>query len=208
MGVVASARAAGEEAHFRLRTRLAPRLRVGHSVAVDGVCLTVTRATKTTIDVTAVAETLALTTLGRLRAGARVNLEAALRAGEPIGGHMVQGHVEAVGRVRAVESRGESAEMTIDAPPDLLRYVVHKGSIAVDGVSLTVASLEGAGFRVALIPHTLAATTLGERRPGDAVNLETDLIAKYVERLLGDRAAPAAEGSGVTMDLLREHGFA
>jgi riboflavin synthase len=118
-----------------------------------------------------------------------VNLEPALRAGEPLGGHYVQGHVDAVGRVRSVEPEGDGRRLWIDAPSEVLRYCVEKGSVAVDGVSLTVAALDEAGFAVALVPHTLAATTLGSLVPGDAVNLEADVIAKYVERLAGLRSS-------------------
>jgi riboflavin synthase len=149
----------------------------GDSVAVDGVCLTAVDGTRLAFDV--VDETLARTTLGALKAGDRVNLEPALRAGEPLGGHLVQGHVDGLGRVR---STGEP--VWIDAPPELLRYCVEKGSITVDGVSLTIAGLDDAGFAVALVPHTLEATTLGTLALGDPVNLEVDILAKYVEKLL------------------------
>jgi riboflavin synthase len=150
---------------------------LGDSVSINGTCLTVVaNADGLSFDV--VEETLSRTTLGELSTGDAVNLEPALRAGEPLGGHIVQGHVDAVGRVRSV---GEPA--WIDAPPEVLRYCVEKGSIAVDGVSLTIAALDEAGFAVALVPHTLAVTTLGHAQPGTAVNLEIDVLAKYVERL-------------------------
>ena len=150
---------------------------LGDSVSINGTCLTVVGSDEgLSFDV--VSETLARTTLGSLAAGDAVNLEPALRAGEPLGGHIVQGHVDAVGRVRSV---GEP--VWIDAPPDVLRYCVEKGSIAVDGVSLTIAALDDAGFAVALVPHTLAVTTLGSAGPGSSVNLEIDVLAKYVERL-------------------------
>ena len=149
----------------------------GDSVAVDGVCLTVLDGSRLAFDV--VPETLSRTTLGELQAGDRVNIEPALRVGDPLGGHHVQGHVDGIGRVR---STGEP--VWIDAPVELLRYCVEKGSIAVDGVSLTIAAVDDAGLAVALIPHTLAETTLGELEPGGAVNLETDVLAKYVEKLL------------------------
>jgi riboflavin synthase alpha subunit len=119
-----------------------------------------------------------------------VNVEPALRAGEPLGGHIVQGHVDGIGRVRAVTPEGEGARVEIEPPAGLLRYCVEKGSVAVEGVSLTVAGLAGAAFGVALVPHTLAGTTLGGLAPGDEVNLEVDVLAKYVDRLLGARAAP------------------
>jgi riboflavin synthase len=157
---------------------------VGDSVAVNGVCLTAVEAADGTLAFDAVPETLARTSLGRLAPGAPVNLEPALRAGDPMGGHGLQGHVDGLARVRSVEPEGEGRRIWIDTPPGLLRYAVEKGSIAVDGVSLTVAALDDAGFAVALIPHTLAETTLGELAPGDDVNLEVDVLAKYVERLV------------------------
>jgi riboflavin synthase len=150
---------------------------LGDSVSINGTCLTVV-ANEGDLSFDVVSETLSRTTLGKLSAGDAVNLEPALRAGEPLGGHIVQGHVDAVGRVRSV---GEP--VWIDAPPDVLRYCVEKGSIAVDGVSLTIAALDDAGFAVALVPHTLAVTTLGHAKPGTPVNLEIDVLAKYVERL-------------------------
>jgi riboflavin synthase len=155
----------------------ATRATEGDSVAVDGVCLTAVDGSQLAFDV--VDETLSRTTLGSLSPGDRVNLEPALRAGEPLGGHIVQGHVDGLGRVR---SAGEP--VWIDAPPQLRRYLVEKGSITVDGVSLTVAGMDDEGFAVALVPHTLEVTTLGTLEAGDPVNLEVDVLAKYVEKLL------------------------
>jgi len=153
----------------------------GDSVSIDGVCLTVVDRGRLAFDV--VGETLSRTTLGALKPGDGVNIEPALRAGEPLGGHYVQGHVDGVGSVRSL-----GALTWFDAPPGLLRYLVEKGSVAVDGVSLTVAAVDDRGFAVALVPHTLAVTTLGSLDAGDAVNLETDVLAKYVERLLPQAA--------------------
>jgi len=157
---------------------------IGDSVSVNGVCLTAVETTNGRIAFDAVPETLARTSLGGLSAGARVNVEPALRAGEPLGGHYVQGHVDGVGVVRSVEPEGQGRRIWINAPPELLRYAVEKGSIAVQGTSLTVAALDDRGFAVALIPHTLEVTTLGELERGAPVNLEVDVLAKYVERLL------------------------
>ena len=154
---------------------------VGDSVAVDGVCLTVTEAQNGTLVFDVMVETL------NRRAscsGPEVNLEPALRAGDPLGGHYVQGHVDGVGTVRSIDLEGEGKRVWIDAAPELMRYLVEKGSITVEGVSLTVAGLADGGFAVALVQHTLAATTLGNLAAGDKVNLETDVLAKYVERLL------------------------
>ena len=157
---------------------------VGDSVAIDGVCLTAVDVENGRIAFDAVRETVDRSTLGALEAGADVNVEPALRAGEPLGGHYVQGHVDGVGQVRSIAREGEGLRVWIDAPRDLLAYAVEKGSIAVQGVSLTVAALDDAGFAVALVPHTLAATTLGALAIGDQLNLEADVLAKYVERLL------------------------
>ncbi|HEY8705048.1 MAG TPA: riboflavin synthase [Gaiellaceae bacterium] len=157
---------------------------LGDSVAIGGVCLTVVAIEGDELAFDAVPETLSRTALGGLEAGDEVNVEPALRAGEPFGGHVVQGHVDGVGSVRSVEPEGDGRRIWIDAAPDMLRYCIEKGSIAVDGVSLSVAALDDAGFAVALIPHTLAETTLGALAAGDAVNLEVDILAKYVERLL------------------------
>jgi riboflavin synthase len=152
---------------------------VGDSVSLAGVCLTAVGLDDGTLAFEAVPETLRRSTLGRLEAGSAVNVEPALRAGEPLGGHIVQGHVDGVGRIRAATQEG----IEVEAPPEVLRYCVEKGSIAVEGVSLTIASLGEGSFTVALVPHTRAATTLGGVREGDDVNLEVDVVAKYVERL-------------------------
>jgi riboflavin synthase alpha subunit len=157
---------------------------VGDSVALDGVCLTATDVSDGRIAFHAVAETLRRSTLAALEPGAEVNVEPALRAGEPLGGHYVQGHVDGIGRIANVEPEGDGVRLRVEAPPELLRYCVPKGSIAVQGVSLTIAALDDGGFEIALVPHTLAATTLAGLQSGAAVNLEVDVLAKYVERLL------------------------
>ncbi len=162
---------------------------VGASVAVNGCCVTVVERGDGWWAADAVTETLERTALGGLRAGDPVNLERPLRVGDRLGGHLVQGHVDAVGRLESRSPLADGSTMVaISAPADVLRYVVEKGSITVDGVSLTVASLNGEAFSVAVIPHTLAVTTLGAKAAGDAVNLEVDVLAKYVERLLDDAA--------------------
>jgi riboflavin synthase len=169
--------------------RTAAATRIGDSVAIDGICLTAISVEDGRIAFDAVPETLRRSALGRLEQGSTVNVEPPLRAGDPLGGHVVQGHVDAVGKVRSTEPEGEGARFWFDAPSSVLRYCVEKGSITVSGVALTVTALDDDGFEVALVPHTLAATTLGSARPGDEVNLEVDVLAKYVERLLGARAA-------------------
>ena len=161
----------------------------GDSVAVNGCCLTVTGVANGAMSFDAVPETLRRTSLGTLTAGSEVNLEPALRVGDPLGGHYVQGHVDGTGAVATVMPEGDGARVAI-AAPELCRYLVEKGSITVDGVSLTVAALTAEGFEVALVPHTLEATTLGGLAAGDPVNLEVDVLAKYVERLLAGTMRP------------------
>ena len=159
-------------------------LRPGDSVAVNGVCLPAAEVSDGRFAADVVDETLRRSSLGRLEPGGRVNLELPLRPTDRLGGHIVQGHVDGLGAVGEVADEGAGRRLTIEADPELLRYVVEKGSIAVDGVSLTVAALDGDGFEVALIPETLERTTLGQLWPGDKVNLEVDVLAKYVERLV------------------------
>jgi riboflavin synthase len=181
VGEVEAVEAGGEQVRLRIRApETAAGTAVGDSVAVNGVCLTAVEAADGVLAFDAVPETLRRSSLGRLVSGAAVNVEPAVRAGEPLGGHFVQGHVDGVGRVRRVDAEG----VEVEAPAEVLRYCVEKGSIAVEGVSLTIAALAGDGFSVALIPHTRAVTTLGRLREGDEVNLEADLLAKHVERLL------------------------
>ena len=162
----------------------AARTHVGDSVAVNGCCLTATAVDGDAMSFHAVPETIARTTLGALVRDDAVNVEPALRAGEELGGHYVQGHVDGVGRIQSVEAEGEGLRVFVEAPEDVLRYCVEKGSITVDGVSLTVAELAEGAFAVALVPHTLEATTLSDLHPGQPVNLEADVLAKYVERLI------------------------
>jgi riboflavin synthase len=171
----------------------AGELRTGDSVSVNGVCLTAEAVDGSQVALSAVPETLARSTLGSLAAGDPVNVEPAVRAGEPLGGHYVQGHVDAVGRVQSVEAEGDGLRVHVEAPADVLRYCVEKGSIAVDGVSLTVAEVSDGTFAVVLVPHTLEATTLSALTPGQEVNLEVDVLAKYVARLLETRGLRSPE---------------
>jgi riboflavin synthase len=178
-----------EGARVRVRTGLGTQIDDGDSVAVQGVCLTATAVHHEVFTADVMAETLRRSTLGALAAGAPVNLELPLRATDRLGGHVVQGHVDGVGEVVAVGDEGFSRRVWIEPPPELLRYVVQKGSIAVAGVSLTVAEVTDDRFAVALIPETLERTTLGTAAPGDRVNIEVDVLAKHVEKLLeGARA--------------------
>jgi riboflavin synthase len=172
------------DGRLRVRTRLAGELSAGDSVAVNGVCLTATLVADGGFSADVMEETLRRSSLGATGPGSRVNLELPVRAGGRLGGHVVQGHVDGVGRVRAVSDEGVARIVEVEAPSELMRYVVEKGSIAVDGISLTVASLAEDGFAVSLIPETLERTTLGAAAPGTPVNLEVDVLAKYLERLM------------------------
>ncbi len=166
-------------------------VRIGDSVAVNGACLTVTAVSGGRLDFEAVKETLDLTSLGDLGVGSRINVERAMRADGRLDGHIVQGHVDGTGTVRALERDGDDVRLHVGCGPEVSEYLVPKGSVAVDGVSLTVVGARDDGFDVALIPHTLAVTTLGEKRPGDRVNLEADVLGKYVKRYL-DRLEPGS----------------
>jgi riboflavin synthase alpha subunit len=183
-GRVVAAEANGGGIYLRVEAReTAAAARPGDSIAVAGCCLTTTAVEDGNLEFDAVPETIARTNLGRLAEGAEVNLEPALRAGEPLGGHFVQGHVDGVGRVRSLEPDGEGARLSLELDPELLRYCVQKGSLTVEGVALTVAALDEDGVEIALVPFTLRETTLSALRPGDEVNVEVDLLAKYAERL-------------------------
>ncbi|MCD9047509.1 riboflavin synthase [Luteimonas sp. MHLX1A] len=164
---------------------------LGESIAVNGVCLTVVAFDAASFQADVSTETLALTTLGRLADEAPVNLERALRVSDRLGGHLVSGHVDGLGRVASITDDARAQRWRFEAPPALLRYIAKKGSICVDGVSLTVNAVDAQGFEVALVPHTVANTAFAAIGVGDAVNLEVDLVARYVERLLADRGPTA-----------------
>lgn len=188
VGRIARIEREGMQAHFSIETALDTcNWHTGDSVAVDGCCLTATAVRNGSFDVTLSQETLSLTMFATASKGRRVNLEPALRMGDALGGHMVSGHVDGMGRLESIEEDGEHRSMRFLLPPDLLRYVVHKGSVAVNGVSLTVNLADDRGFTVNLIPHTLRHTNLGDLQAGDAVNIETDLLGRYVERLMSQR---------------------
>jgi riboflavin synthase len=163
---------------------IAAKAKIGDSIAINGCCLTVVELDGGAMAFEAGAETLSRTNLGRLKAGSRVNLEASLRLGDSLGGHLVAGHVDAVGKLRRREDDAQWSTMWFDVPRELTRQMASKGSVAVDGVSLTLVEVTDDGFSVACIPHTLSVTTLGQLQVGDEVNIETDLLAKYVERQL------------------------
>ncbi len=183
-------------------------LPVGASLAVDGICLTVVELRPGQVDLVAAAETLARTTLGRLSVGDLVNLERPLQLGDRLGGHLVLGHVDGVGHVRGREERGEALDLAIEAPASLHRYFIAKGSVTVDGISLTINAVDDRGFSVSLIPHTRTATTLARKPLGAPVNLEVDLVGKYIERLLGPHRVASVVLPGLTREKLKEFGFA
>ncbi|HKO27200.1 MAG TPA: riboflavin synthase [Solirubrobacteraceae bacterium] len=184
IGRVGTIERTGDGARVTIETSLVADLHEGDSVAVNGVCLTATSLKDGAFVADAMNETLSRSSLGGLEAGAQVNLELPLRAADRLGGHVVQGHVDGIGTVDDVADDGFARRIRIEAPPDLLRYVIEKGSIAVDGVSLTVAELDSRSFTVSLIPETLQRTNLGHAGAGDRVNLEVDVLAKYVEKLI------------------------
>ena len=176
-------------------------MEVGGSIAVNGVCLTITSFNSHSFSVDIMPETLRRSNLGLLRAGDKVNLEHPLVIGGRLGGHFVQGHVDATGRIVSIRRDSESIIIRFEAPPEVMRYIVAESFIAVDGVSLTVITRDVSTFQVSVVDYTREHTTLGERRVGDSVNLEVDIIAKYVEQL------SQARSTGITMDFLQEHGF-
>jgi riboflavin synthase len=195
-------------ASARLRVaarRVLEDIRPGDSMAVNGVCLTVTTLNGESFTADVMAETLARTNLGKLVPGERVNLERALRLGDRLGGHLVTGHIDGVGILTESRKQGIAALLTISAPREVMRYVVKKGSVAIDGISLTVVDLSDSSFQVSLIPHTLEQTTLGRKGPGDAVNLEADIIGKYVEKFL--LSAQEQGKKNLSVEFLASHGF-
>ena len=187
LGQVEAVQHDAEGAMLRISTTLAAELGEGDSIAVNGVCLTATRLQSGTFEAQAMHETLQRSTLGDLEAGDRVNLELALRADGRLGGHIVQGHVDGLARVVDLREEGFSRVVALALAPELLPYVVEKGSVALNGVSLTVSALREEGIEVSLIPETLQRTTLGSARTGERVNIEVDILAKHVQRLLGAR---------------------
>ena len=187
-GHISAAVRSDDGVRLTVETSLAEELALGDSVAVNGVCLTAVTIDGGTFAADVMNETLRRSSLGSATVGSDVNLELPLRASDRLGGHVVQGHVDGLGEVSAVTDDGFARRIQISAPPDVLRYIVEKGSIAVDGVSLTVAGMDNESFTVSLIPETLQRTNLGQAAPGTRVNLEVDVLAKHVEKLIGARA--------------------
>ena len=180
---------------------------VGDSIAVNGVCLTVTSLSGKQFTADVMPETVRRTSLAQLRPGARVNLERAMTPSGRLGGHIVSGHVDACGRVASIVRDGIANRVTVELDPSLLKYIAEKGSVTLDGVSLTVVAVDKRSFAVSLIPQTRAVTTLGELRPGSAVNVEVDVLARYTERLLTASAPQEEKKSGLSLEWLAQHGF-
>lgn len=183
-------------------------LKIGDSIAVNGVCLTVVKISGGAFTADIMPETVKLTNLRNLKSGDKVNLERTLKLSDGLDGHIVSGHVEGIGVITSKKAEGIAEIVTVKTPPQLLKYIIKKGSIAIDGISLTVTEVTGSSFSVSLIPHTAKETTLGFKKPGDEVNLETDIIGKYVEHLLNFKTSAGAENKNtLTKSLLFENGF-
>ncbi len=207
LGTVEKLAQQGESYHLTLAARkVLQNLKIGDSVAVNGVCLTVVQMDDAGFTADVMPETVRLTNIGSLHAGDRVNLERTLRLCDGLDGHIVSGHVEGLGVIASRRADGIAMVVTITTPPELLRYIIKKGSIAIDGISLTVTQVTDTSFSVSLIPHTAKETTLGFKDVGDSVNLETDIIGKYVERMLG-LADKKQSGALLDKNILLENGF-
>ncbi len=208
IGEIQSLQHRGGGVSLTISTQLDLRsVKVGDSVAVEGVCLTVVEVSGRTFSVEVSPETLGRTTLANLKKGQPVNLETALKMSDLLGGHLVSGHVDGTGEITAVAREGNSLRYRFRVPPEVGRYLIEKGSVAVDGISLTVAECRDQGFSVSVIPHTAERTTLGKKKAGDKVNLENDLIAKYVEKFVHQAGGPASPSTRINAAFLAEHGF-
>lgn len=208
MGTLKSLRKGSHSAVLEIQAQVVLEdVHIGDSIAVNGVCLTVTAFTPASFTADVMHETLDRSALARLRPGSRVNLERAMAADGRFGGHIVAGHVDGVGTLLRTRRDDNAVWYTIGADPQVLRYVVEKGSITIDGISLTVAAVTDTDFSISAIPHTVAVTVLQDRRPGDLVNLETDIIGKYVEKLLGPQAQPPRQSTQLTREFLSRHGY-
>ena len=219
VGVIRSVRMGAKSAVITIQAdKVMEDIHIGDSIAANGVCLTVTSFDKNTYSVDIMHESLKRTNLASMKAGSRVNLERAMAADGRFGGHIVAGHVDGTGRITSMEKDDNAVWIYVDTEPAVLKYIVDKGSIAIDGISLTVARVDDKSFAVSVIPHTAAHTTLLEKKPGDTVNLETDMIGKYVEKLLRyeepaqagnreNRPGQISGQSGITMEFLAKNGF-
>jgi riboflavin synthase len=208
VGKIQAVEPAGGGVRLTLSTRLdLASLKIGDSISVDGVCLTVVRMSETAFTAEVSPETLRKSTLSAARQGRPVNLETALKMSDPLGGHLVSGHVDGTGEILEVIPEGNSWRYRFGTSREISRYLVEKGSVAVDGISLTVAECGDNEFTVSVIPHTAQSTTLGNKKAGDRVNLENDIIAKYVEKFLRQREDPGKPTSRIDASFLSQHGF-
>lgn len=209
LGIVESLTKTNTGARLTIESKVcASDARIGASININGACLTVVDIKGNIFSFNISSETLNRTNLGRLKPGERVNMERSLRADSRLGGHFVTGHIDCTAKIVSKEPQGEFVKMEIDIPKPLTGYLVEKGSVAVDGISLTINTLGDKSFTVMLIPHTLSITTLGKKQTGDYVNIEVDVLAKYVERLIDKTAKqPTSQPTNITKDLLKEHGF-
>lgn len=212
LGTVSSIRSSGQGRRLGITADFPlEQTRIGDSIAVNGACLTAVSVSGKRFEVDVSPETLRMTTLGAAKIGERVNLERAMRLSDRIDGHLVAGHVDGTGVIRGRQTAGNATVVTIGVSESISRYLIRKGSVAVDGISLTINECDRAGFTVSIIPHTGQMTTIGFKQIGEAVNIETDMIAKYVEKFLADKKPGAAQsgksGSGVDMNLLAKTGF-
>lgn len=208
LGTVQNLARQGNSYHLTVAAhKVMENLKIGDSVAVNGCCLTVVRLTESEFTADVMPETVRLTNIGLLKTGSKVNLERTLRLCDGLDGHIVSGHVEGLGTILEQRPEGIAVVTTIGAGPELLKYIIKKGSIAIDGISLTVTEVTDTNFSVSLIPHTAKETTLGIKKVGEKVNLETDIIGKYVERMLSFQAKPLAKEEKLSMDFLAQNGF-
>ena len=207
-GIIRSLNINGSSGTIRIEARkVLEGTSIGDSIAVNGICLTVTSMGDGFFTADVMAETVRRSSLGILSQGSEVNLERAMAANGRFGGHIVSGHIDGTGTVRSLLREENAIWVTIETPPEILKYIVHKGSICIDGISLTVASVGSDNFKVSVIPHTGSETTLLSKRPGSPVNLENDIIAKYVERLMNYKEEENNSSSGITMEMLAELGI-
>lgn len=208
LGSVAAVEKGAKSAVLRIdASKVLDDVKLGDSICVNGVCLTVVDFTSSKFSADVMAETLRRSNLGELKPGAKVNLERALKVSDRLGGHIVSGHIDGVGTIRSIVKEDIANVFTVSAPPEVMRYIIKKGSIAIDGISLTVVDLAEDSFRVSIIPHTALQTTLGFKKEGAKVNLESDVIAKYVERLFPGGREEGGAKPGLTAGFLAEHGF-
>lgn len=207
-GIIRSLNINGSSGTIRIESRkVLEGTSIGDSIAVNGICLTVTSMGDGFFTADVMAETVRRSSLGILSQGSEVNLERAMAANGRFGGHIVSGHIDGTGTVRSLVREENAIWVTIETPPEILKYIVHKGSICIDGISLTVASVGSDNFKVSVIPHTGSETTLLSKRPGSPVNLENDIVAKYVERLMNYKEEENNSSSGITMEMLAELGI-